>query len=44
MNNFINCFTGNKRYEEYLKDTSFKINYDYPMTVVLELVNRCNLE
>ena len=33
-----------KRYEEYLKDTDHKINYDYPMTVVLELVNRCNLE
>ena len=32
------------RYKEYLIDKEHEHFYDYPMTVVLELVNRCNLE
>lgn len=33
-----------ERYENYLTDFGHKLSYDYPMTVVLELINRCNLE
>ncbi len=33
-----------ERYKKYLEDTEHKLSHDYPMTVVLELVNRCNLE
>ena len=32
------------RYKKYLEDKDHNTNYNYPMTVVLELVNRCNLE
>ena len=33
-----------KKYENYLKDSEHKYLPDYPISVILELVNRCNLE
>jgi radical SAM protein with 4Fe4S-binding SPASM domain len=32
------------KYETYLKDKSHQILNDYPISIILELVNRCNLE
>ena len=33
-----------KKYENYLKDEKHVIEPEYPISVILELVNRCNLE
>ncbi len=33
-----------KKYENYLKDNKHEYLPDYPISVILELVNRCNLE
>ena len=33
-----------EKYESYLKDESHKFIPDYPISVILELVNRCDLE
>ena len=32
------------KYENYLKDSKHKFTPDYPISVILELVNRCDLE
>jgi len=32
------------RYEQYLNDKSHLVLNDYPISIILELVNRCNLE
>ena len=33
-----------KNYKQTIADNEHKYNFDYPLTVVLELVNRCDLE
>ena len=33
-----------KKYENYLNDKNHQYLPDYPISVILELVNRCNLE
>ena len=33
-----------EKYEQYLNNENYEHNFDYPISVILELVNRCNLE
>jgi radical SAM protein with 4Fe4S-binding SPASM domain len=33
-----------KKYEKYLNNNKYKYEFPYPISVILELINRCNLE
>ena len=33
-----------EKYDQYLNNENYEHNFDYPISVILELVNRCNLE